>query len=60
MLAVTRQGRQTVMLSDRSRFRVIATAVGLAIALGTLETGASAQTIDVGVLTARRDRKSVV
>lgn len=53
MLAVTRQGRQTVMLSDRSRFRVIATAVGLAIALGTLETGASAQTIDVGVLTAR-------
>ena len=53
MLLITGQDHSTITSSKSTRVGVISKAVGLAVALGAFGTAASAQTIDVGVLTAR-------
>jgi ABC-type branched-subunit amino acid transport system substrate-binding protein len=55
MLTITRQRQSTVMFSSSRAIKrfVASIAVGLSFALSALGSPASAQTIDVGVLTAR-------
>ena len=55
MLTITRQRQSTVMFSSSRAIKrfVASIAVGLSLALSALGSPASAQTIDVGVLTAR-------